>query len=596
MAEKHEGEIGWKFDERTPPEEMRVPNHICRTPSITEKVKMMAKITVARALVKALEMEKSKFIFGLPGFQVAPVYDALYDSAIKPILVRHEQGAAYMADAYAKFTSEPGICLATVGPGATNLVTGICVSWTDSTPVLALTGQQPLLHLGKGVQQELNHMALFRSITKWSTQLTKPERITETIRNAFRIALRGRPGPVHVDLPWDTQEEVIDAEFVPPEKSRSDATLQGGEEAINRAAELLIRADRPVILAGGGCHYAPMGDASSEILELAEHLGIPVATTFNGRGVIPDDHPLSVGRTGVFTSPYTNDFISNSDVLMAIGCRFSGVSTSNWSIIGKSTKIIHVDIDPREIGKNYPVEVGIVGDARSVLRKLVQQIKKACPPRNYTQNPWAQELKLAKKKWNEHIQPQITSDSTPLKPQRVVHEIRKFFDRDTVFTVDAGSHRMWATILVEVYGPKTWIQSGSFGPMGYAVPGAIACKLAGPEKTVVAICGDGGFLMTAQELSTAVQYNAPITVCIMNDEGLGAIRHYQHLTYKRTICADYKNPNFTKLAEAYNCQSARVEKPNQIRSALKAALKANREGMPAVIDFLIDPWELLPGW
>lgn len=556
----------------------------------------MTELTVAEALVKSLETENIKFVFGLPGFQVAPIYDALFESDIKPILVRHEEGASYMADAYAKFTSNIGVCIGTVGPGATNLLTGICVSWTDRTPVLALTGQQPLLHFGKGAQQELDHISLFKSVTKWSTQLTKPERISETMRSAFRIALSGKPGPVHIDLPWEIQEQLVNVETVSPQRYRAKTLLQGSEEEINKAAELLISAEKPLILAGGGCHYSPMGDASNEIVKLSEYLGIPVATTFNGRGVIPEDHPLSVGRTGVFTPPYVNEFVWNSDVLMAVGCRFTGVSTKNWSIIRDSTKIIHINIDPDEIGKNYPIEVGIVGHAKPVLRKLLQRIKKKCPPINYMKHEWIQELLHAKKQWNESIRPAVVSNSTPLKPQRVFSEIRKFFDRDTVFTFDAGSHRMWATMLVYSYGPRTCIQSGSFGPMGYAVPAAIACKLAKPEKSIVAICGDGGFLMTAQELSTATQYHTPIIVCIINDAGLGAVRHFQHLKYKRIICTDYENPNFEKLSESYGCKGITVDEPDEIRPSLETALKANKDGMSIIINFMVDSWEPLPGW
>jgi len=555
-------------------------------------------LIVAEAIAKALERLDTDLVFGIPGSQTCPFYDALYSSSIRHVLVRHEQSAAYMADAFAKFTGKPGICDGTGGPGATNLLTGIATAWTDSTPLLAFTGQQPLNHLGKGAFQELDHVAVFSPITKWSTRLSKPNQTIETIKEAFRIATWGRPGPVHVDLPLDVQTLPVDpVDFA--DINESSLTLppprpSGEHGAIKMAAELLVESSRPIIIAGGGVHYSAR--AWKQLRSLSEHLEIPVSTTFNGRGSFPEDHPLSAGRMGIHAPTYNDRLLAEADVILAVGCRFAALSTRQWRNINPDATLIHVDIDPEVIGRNYPAKISIVGDARRVLEALLDEAKTLKDAGNQRRRDWLKVLDDAKESWKKsEWYAKTLSEKTPLKPQRVCAEIRRFFTRDTVFTLDAGNNKLWASTFLEIYEPCSWIQSGCFGPMGYALPAAIACKLAKPESSIVTLCGDGGFYMTLHELATAVQENAPVLVCIFNDGALGTIKHHQRSHYReRFISVDLANPDFAAVAEAFGCDGFKAENPSQLRSALEEGFKSVRSGQPAVIDIQIDGNEPLP--
>ena len=554
-------------------------------------------LNVAEGVVKSLDRLEGEIMFGIPGSQTCPFYDALYSSTIRHVLVRHEQMAAYMADAYAKFTGKVGICDGTGGPGATNLLTGIATAWTDSTPVLAFTGQQPLGQLGKGAFQELDHVALFKPVTKWSTRLLNSEETVGTVRKAYRIAKSGRPGPVHIDLPVDVQAQSLSQENVELLKDWRSAPSEPEAfmelNAIRGAAKLLTESHRPVIIAGGGVHYS--GRAWKPLRYLAEHLAAPVATTLNGRGSFSEDHPLSAGRMGVHAASYNDQVLAEADTILAVGCRFASLSTRQWSNINLNAHLIHVDIDPKVIGKNYSAEIGIVGDACRVLEAILEEAK-TLPSGSMKRSNWLRLLQDAKESWGRSPwRLKSSSDATPLKPQRVCSEIRRSVGRDTVFTLDAGNNKLWAATFLDIYEPCTWGQSGCFGPMGYALPAAIACKLASPERTVVAICGDGGFYMSLHELSTAVQEGAPILVCIFNDMALGTIKHLQRRLYEgRFISVDLENPEFAAVAEAFECCGLDVEKPNQLRSSLNEGLRTVRDGQPAVINIHIDGEEPLP--
>ena len=471
-------------------------------------------VRVAEGIVKALEKMGTQIIFGIPGSQTCPFYDAIYSSSIRHILVRHEQMAAYMADAYAKFTGEPGICDGTGGPGATNLITGVATSWTDSVPVLVFTGQQPLSHLGKGAFQELDHVSIFKPITKWSTQLVKAERTVETVKEAYRIATWGKPGPVHINLPLDVQLQNLTGDDVQLlEKWPFDLSPPrpiGESYAIKEAIKLLASSSQPLIISGGGVHYSSR--AWKPLRALAELLEVPVATTFNGRGTFPEDHPLSAGRMGLHAASYNDEVLARANVILAVGCRFASMSTREWRNIDPNAVLIHVDIDPENIGKNYPAEIAIVGDAGKVLEKMLEEAERVNIERN-RRKEWLEFLNSAKERWRESEWfIDDLSENSPLKPHRVFMEIRRSLERDAVFTLDAGNNKLWASTFLEIYEPCTWIQSGCFGPMGYALPAAIACKLASPSRTIVAICGDGGFYMSLHELSTSIQEDAPVTV------------------------------------------------------------------------------------
>ncbi len=558
------------------------------------------KLRVSDLVVKFLEAVNVDFIFGIPGSQICPLYDSLYSSSIRHVLVRHEQSASYMADAYAKFTGKLGVCDGTGGPGATNLLTGIATAWTDSTPVIVFTGQQPLNYLGKGAFQEIDHVAIFSSITKWSTMLVKPERTVEILREAFKAATWGRPGPVHVDLPLNVQNQHIDFDeekhFHGITRILSPPNPCGDPHAIDRALELLINSFRPVIIAGGGLHYSSR--ACKELMEFAEYLDIPVATTFNGRGSFPEDNPLSIGRMGVHAPSFNDRILAEADLIFAIGCRFAALSTRHWSNINPLAKLIHVDIDPKVIERNYPVEVSIVGDAKKVLAKLLERVKELRELGKEKRKEWLNFIERAKEEWRRS--PWFTkslSDNSLIKPHRVCIEIRKACSRETVFTLDAGNNKLWASTFLEIYEPYTWIQSGCFGPMGYAIPAAIACRLAIGEygRNVVAICGDGGFYMSMHELSTSIQEKAPILICVFNDGALGTIKHHQRDSYGgRFISVDLKNPSFARIAEAFGCYGLSVEKLSQLRPALEEGLRTVKAGETTVIDIKIDGEEPLP--
>lgn len=551
-------------------------------------------MNAAEAAVKVLEDAKVRLVFGIPGSQTTPFYDALYSSQVRHILTRHEQAAAYMADAYAKLTGSVGVCDGTGGPGATNLLTGIATAWTDRSPVLALTGQQPLAQRDKGAFQHLDHVALFKPIVKESIQVVQAGSAAATVRRALARAVTGRPGPVHVELPLDVQKQQV--EF---EEARLEACLPSGPSraiptVVRLAARLLVDAVSPVLIAGGGAHYAGSG-ASKELMALAEHLAAPVVTTFNGRGVIPEDHELSGGRMGVHARPYTDRLLERADVILSVGCRFSSLSTRHWKAPRLGVKLIQVDVNPDEMGRNYPVAVGIVGDAATVLRDVLAEAQALAPARNLSGSAQLKELRRAKQEWASYRDGFLGRGEVPVKPQRLCLELRRFYGPETVFTMDAGNHKMWAAMFLDIYRPKTWIQSGAFGPMGYGLPAAIACKLAREDSQVVAVAGDGGFVMTMYELATAAQEGVAVTVCIMDDQALGTIKHQQRVEYGgRFISSSLLNPDFVKLAEAYGCYGERVEKPGEVHGALERAARAVRGGSSAVIDVAIDGDELLP--
>jgi len=554
-------------------------------------------LKVAEGIVRTLEKLGTQIIFGIPGSQTCPLYDALYSSSIRHVLVRHEQMAAYMADAYAKFTGKLGVCNGTGGPGATNLLTGIATAWTDSIPLLAFTGQQPLNQIGKGAFQELDHVSIFKPVTKWSTQLVKAERAIETVKEAYRIATWGRPGPVHINLPVDVQlQNLTDNDARLLEKwpfNLSPPRPSGDPHAIREAIRILVSSSRPLIISGGGVHYS--GRAWKPLRALAELLEIPVATTFNGRGSFPEDHPLSAGRMGLHAASYNDEVLARADVILAVGCRFASMSTRRWRNVNPNAVLIHVDIDPENIGKNYPVKIGIIGDAGKVLEEMLEEASRM-KTENQRRKDWIDFLNNAKERWKESKWfSEVVSENALLKPQKICMEIRRLLSRDTVFTMDAGNNKLWASTFLEIYEPCTWIQSGCFGPMGYALPAAIACKLASPSRTVVALCGDGGFYMSLHELSTSVQENVPVIVCILNDMALGTIKHRQRDSYGgRFISVDFKNPDFASIAEAFGCIGLEAKNIGQLRSALKEGIQESKRGETVVINIYIDGDEPLP--
>ncbi len=533
------------------------------------------------AIVKSLEKEGVEVIFGIPGGATIPLYDEIYDSSIRHILTRHEQGAAHAAEGYARVKGKVGVCSATSGPGATNLTTGIADAFMDSSPIVALTGQVPTALLGKDAFQEADPVGMTMPMTKHNFQLRSVEEIPEVIKMAFKIALEGRPGPVLIDIPKDIQEIDGDVKFpkevdIPGFKP----TLKGNLKQIKKAADMLLEARRPIILSGGG---VIISNASRELLQLAELLGAPVTTSLMGKGSFPESHPLALGMIGMHGRKAGNYAINDADVIMAIGCRFSDRTTGMVSCFAPEARIIHVDIDPAEIGKNVRVDLPVVGDAKLILKDLLkvlrQKIKKK--PKG---TEWMKKIEEYKKEFN----PRMDYDDVPMKPHRVIKEIMDVVGEEDIVVTEVGQCQMWAAHYLGRSKARTFISSGGLGTMGFGFPASMGAKVARPEANVIDIAGDGSFLMNCQELATVVENDIPVVVAVFNNRYLGMVRQWQELFYERRYSATDlgRVPDFVKLAEAFDAKGLRVEKPEEIAPAVKEAFDSGR---PTVIDFIIDP-------
>jgi acetolactate synthase-1/2/3 large subunit len=545
----------------------------------------MSILSGAQAVVTSLRNEGVKYVFGIPGGPILPLYDALYEaSSPKHILVRHEEAAAFMADAYARVTGRPQVCVGTMGPGAANLLIGVACAFSDSIPLIAITGNVSTAFEGRGLQQEMDHVRVFTPVTKRSIKVHRMERIPETLQMAFRVATTGRPGPVLIDVPIDVLSRKAEVDFVEPSKARpTSRRLYGDPEEIRRAAQLLVDAERRIILAGGG---VIISNASTKLTTLAETLNSLVVTSYNGRGAIPEDHSLFLGRAGSGAPTVFDEVIREADVVLAVGYRFTDVSTNNWSFPSGDAEIIHVDIDPCEIGRIVPVEVGVVGDAKAVLSELLQAVGSRLVKMR-RQRGWIEDAFRRKEVWETRMMEKMTSDAVPIKPHRVMKELREVLDRNAILATSAGSNKMFAASLFRIYEPRTWIHSGGSTPMGAAFCHALGAKFAAPDRQVVAVCGDGGFQMVCQELVTAVENDLNVVTCILNDQKLGLIRHQQQKQYGgRVIATEFRRtPDFVKLAEAFGATGIRVEKPQELKPSLKHALQADT---PVVIDIVID--------
>ena len=539
----------------------------------------------SQIIKEQLKKEGVEYIFGLPGGPELPLLNELIDdSSLRFVLNRHEQASAFMADAYARVTGKIGVCMATIGPGATNLTTGIASSFLDSIPLLAITSYIYRTSEGKGDFQEIDQVSIFRPITKWNGSVRYVETLPDALRKALRISLTGRPGPVHLNINREVFHETTEAEILPLQKYRSMDTHYETADKVKDIVTLLLKSKRPAIWAGGGVVFS---DASSEVRHLAESLQIPVATTCSGKGVIPEDHPLSVGIRGRWGTELANQILSEADLLIAIGCRFSPVATSRWKA-RIPDKIIHIDIDPQEIGRHYPVEIGILGDAKFILRHLLEYIKKERLP---SYSDWYNRVTELRDKYRKRIEDQSVKGDT-IKPQFLLKTLRKTLPRDTIATIDIGEIVVWTNQLFEAYQPRTYIKQSGFSPMGYGVPAAVASKLARPEKTVVAICGDGGFMMTCYELETAVRLDTPFTCVIFDNRALGEIKHRQEQLYQgRVTGVDFTDVDYSELAKSLGASGERIADPNELVPALKRALKSNQ---PYVLDCMIDPREAPP--
>lgn len=526
----------------------------------------------ADALVECLKAEKVEYIFGHPGGAVLHIYDALYGSGLKTVLCRHEQAAAHMAEGFARATGKPGVCLATSGPGATNLVTGLATAYMDSIPVVAITGNVPRANIGRDAFQEADITGITLPITKHNILVRSAEELPRAIRAAFHIATTGRPGPVLVDIPKDVGVEELD--FLYPDEVDLPGykpTYKGHTRQIQAAARAIEGAKRPLLYVGGG---AIASGAHEEVRALAEKCNLPVTMTLMGLGSFPGDHEQSVGMLGMHGTAYANYAIQNCDVLIAVGARFDDRVTGNLDTFAPRTeKIIHIDIDPAEIGKNVVPHIPIVGDVRTVLTELIPEVESREFPK------WWQQIEA----WKREFPLQYPTSDTEIKPQAVCEAIYDVTKGEAIVTTDVGQHQMWAAQYFKVNAPRRFVTSGGLGTMGFGFPAGLGAKLARPEEEVWVISGDGSFQMNIQELATAAEHNIPVKVAVLNNGHLGMVRQWQEFFYERRYSDSVMAaPNFVAIAEAYGVKGIKVTEPAQVAAALE---EARAHDGPVVLEF-----------
>lgn len=558
----------------------------------------MKQITGAHALIEVLKKEGVKYIFGIPGGVLLAIYDVLWEEEkIKHILVKHEQCAAHMADGYARATGEVGVCMATSGPGATNLVTGIANAYMDSIPIVAITGQVATTAIGKDSFQESDIFGITMPITKHNYLVKNTEELPEIVHQAFHIARTGRPGPVLIDIPRDVSAGKLEKIHF-PEKTELRGykpTYKGHPKQIKEAAKAIRESKRPVIYTGGGIISS---GASEELKEFAEKTNIPVTSTLLGLGGFPGDSKLFLGMPGMHGTVYANYALRDADLIIAIGVRFDDRVTGKLDEFAKNAKVIHIDIDPAEISKNVKAHIPIVGDAKNVLKELIPLVERL------EIEEWHRQIS----EWKEKYPLKYQKDEK-LRPQFVIEQIYEISkDRDTILCTDVGQNQMWSALFYKVRKPRSFISAGGLGPMGFALPSAIGAQIGCPKKLVFAICGDGGIQMVIQELATAVLNRLPVKICIINNRYLGMVRQWQELFFGKRysqVCL-YQNihcqkkcdkpkdnclkvPDFLKIADAYSIPAEKVERPEQVRPALERALKV--KDRPYLIDFHVYPEE-----
>jgi acetolactate synthase I/II/III large subunit len=531
--------------------------------------------TGAKILVESLQREGVETIFGYPGGVVLPIYDELYDSSLQHILVRHEQAAAHAADGYARASGRVGVCLATSGPGACNLVTGIATAYMDSVPIVALTGQVPTNLLGNDAFQESDITGITMPITKHNYLVKDTADIGRVVKEAFYIAGTGRPGPVLIDIPKDVSTKVIKEPPVPEKVILRgyNPTYRGHKRQIEKALQMVIAAERPVIYAGGG---VILSNASEELVDFATQLGIPITTTLMGIGCIPGDHPLNLGMLGMHGTEYANFAITESDLLFSIGVRFDDRVTGKTDTFAPHAKIIHIDIDPAEIGKNKRVDVPVVGDVKAVLKDMLSILKK-----NGYNDAWLRKIK----DWKQHHPLKCPHDGR-LHPQFVIRQMSELLRGDAIIVSEVGQNQMWTAQHFCFKHPRTWITSGGLGTMGYGLPAAMGAHFARPDLPVFDVAGDGSIQMNIQEFGTISHNKIPVKIAILNNRFLGMVRQWQELFYDRRYSfTELPSVEFVKIANAYGIEGVKVESPDEVMPALKAALDC--EG-PFVMDFRIE--------
>ena len=533
--------------------------------------------------MKALAKEEVKEVFGLPGGANLPMYDELFKSDIRHILVRHEQSAAHMADGFGRVSRRPGVCFATSGPGATNILTGIATAQADSAPMVAVTGQVPVKMIGRDAFQESDIVGMANPVVKYSFQPRSPEQVPQAVRKGFYIARTGRPGPVLIDVPKDVQQDGAQMEFPDEFSIRGYHPWTDPDVgAIREAVGMLLESEKPVILAGGG---TIISGAFSELQSVAEALCVPVVTTFKGKGAFPENHPLSLGPIGMHGHAEANRLMSEADCVLAIGTRFSDRSVGTFEEFERNLKIIHIDVDPAEIGKNQRTQVAIVGDVRASLRVMIKALA-SLPARKADGSAWLRHVREVKQYWHDNLK----IHPGELGAAKILRKLRELLPPEAVVTTEVGQHQMWASLFFDVISPGTFFSSTGLGTMGWGFPAAIGAKVARPGVPVVDIAGDGSFNMTENSLATCMTEDIPVIVFLVNNYSLGMVAQWQRTFYdRRMIGVDQRScPDYVKLAESYGAQGLRAESMPELESSIKAALSSE---VATVIDIPIDPEE-----
>lgn len=546
---------------------------------VEEKSEASTKLSGAMMLVEALKQENVEVIFGYPGGAVLQIYDKLYDSGIFHVLTRHEQGGIHAAEGYARISGKPGVVIATSGPGATNIVTGLADAMIDSLPLIVFTGQVASTVIGSDAFQEADVLGITMPITKHSYQVRDVKDLPKIIKEAFYIATTGRPGPVLIDIPKDMT--ISEAEFDYQEEINLPGyqpTIQPNHLQIRKLVEAVSQAKKPVILAGAGVLH---GKAAEELKEYAVQQQLPVAHTLLGLGGFPADHPLFLGMAGMHGTYSANMALYECDLLISIGARFDDRVTGNLKTFAPNATIAHIDIDPAEIGKNVPTKIPVVGDSKEVLKKLIHQNGKQGESLE-----WREKLS----QWKLEYPLCYENSSDELKPQKLVELVYKYTGGDAIVTTDVGQHQMWAAQYYKFNNPNNWVTSGGLGTMGFGLPASIGAQLAEKEKTVVAILGDGGFQMTLQELSVIQELNLPIKIIILNNKALGMVRQWQEIFYEQRYSHSLipNQPDFMKLADAYGIKGMKASTEDQADQVLREAFEYDG---PVLMDFCVTATE-----
>ncbi len=538
----------------------------------------------ARVAVDMLKEQGVQVIFGHPGGAVLPLYDELYSSGIRHILTRHEQNAAHMADGFARVLRRPGVCIATSGPGATNLITGVATAYMDSSPIVAITGQVATTVMGNDAFQEVDTFGLMMPIVKHNWRIERADDIPRVFREAFHVATTGRFAPVHIDLPVDVQNAEVDEAKV---KATHVPRRKAPKKDLGRlldAIKFIEEAESPVVMVGGGARWSQAG---SDILRLAEMIQAPVVTTLMGKGSVAEDHPLVLGPVGMHGKMVATYVLNHADTIIALGTRFSDRSTGKLSEFGKQQRIVHVDIDSSEVGKNVPHVVGLVGDVYTVVHALLAGLERRMLKKR---TEWLERVRMLKKE----CACDFNYLGQPILPQKIIWELNRLLPDDAIVTTEVGRNQMWAEHFFEVRGQRTFLTSGGLGTMGFGFPAAIGAKVAAPDRFVIDIAGDGSFQMTMKELATARENGINVAVLVMNDGALGMVLQWQRMFYGKRYSAVHLGslPDFVKVAEAYGCEGVRVERNRELPEAIQQAMDADT---PFLIDVVVDQDEdMLP--